>query len=246
MTHLACEIVEDFHDPDQQVTHEANLGIQIDDDMVVIKLGQGQCKHRGVELGDQLHGMNGVSMAECVMQAFGDEAELDAKSAADVLIKTPKPYTLNFNGMPEVEEAKEEMDDTFAALLKQGIQVNKQHRNGSIFNKMAKRILYTNEGSDTIFVGKTKNTPTNKVFKVSEVENVGYSQNSPNQIILQTKDAKDDLTVKLPSAKSNESFAQNLHKHLSMHNEKAIAHEGPLSPKSFRSGGGAPISPASP
>jgi len=245
-THLACEIVEGFEDPQQKVEHEAGLGIQIDDDLEVTKLGNGQCKHRGVKVGDKLLGMNGIPMADCVKQALGDEegAVLNAKTAGKVLIATPKPYTLNFNGMPDKMEVKQEMDKTFMALLKQGIEVDKKHRHGNIFNRMAKRIVYMNQDSDTIFVGKTKTTPTEKIFKVSEVANVGYSQKSPDQVVIQTKDQNKDLTVKLPSAKANETFAHKLFTHLSLHKEKSVAGDGPLSPRMFRNGSG--ITAASP
>jgi len=238
--HLPCEIVDGFRDPKQECEHVAGLGIEIDDKLVVVRLGNGQCKHRGVKIGDTLHGMNGIPMAECVKAALGphDGKILNAETAGRVIISTPKPFTLNFNGMPDPEEAKKEMDETFMALLKQGIEVDKKHRNGNIFNMWGRRVLYMNDENNTLFVGKSKHKPTSKIFKVSDVANVGYSEKKPDQVVIQTKDEHKDVTFKLPTTQANQTFAHKLFKHCSMSQKgesvKAISGEHPLSPRKFR------------
>merc|ERR1711918_196868 len=108
--------------------------------------------------------------------------------------------------MGEVEAQPDASSESFCKLMKQGMEVQKKHQNGNIFNHHATRVLYTDDEVSTIMCGKEKGTPTAKVVSVDEVKNVGVS--------------KKNVTVKLPTESSAQMLARKLHSLASDEQEK--------------------------
>jgi len=237
-----CHIVDGYKTDSQHEEHTAGLGIEINDKLEVVRLGNGQCKARGVEIGYMIVGINGKPVVDCVKAALGPMAGklVNAAVVGKVLKHLPKPYTLDFNAMPSDEQTKKELDATFTALLQQGIEVAKVHQHGNFFNRMARRVVFMNDSADKILVAKTKNENTDKIISVTEVTNVGYSENNPDRVVIQTVDESKDVTISLPSANANKMFAQKLYRHCSSVQEdegpssKVLATKGPLSPRLYR------------
>jgi len=239
--HFPCHIVNGYQNPNQKEEHSAGLGIEINDDLKVIRLGDGQCRARGVTVGMVMMGINGKSIAECAKAAIGEDAakNLNADKVGKMMQSVPKPYTLDFNALPNETVAKKELDDTFMSLLQQGIEVTKVHKDGNMFNRMARRIVHMNDAANKIMVSKFKGANTDKVIDVTEVTNVGFSKKQPTKVVIQTKDESKDVTIKLPSEKATEMFAQKLYRHCSQSQEdegieNVINKGGMLSPRTHR------------
>merc|ERR1712086_120722 len=223
-------------DHGQKVQHAAGLGIQIDDKGTVTTLGHGQCRHHGVEVGDTIVGLNGIPLRDCLKPL------VNAKSIGAMLTITPKPFTLNFNEMPaELNET----DQQFSKLMKQGIEVVKEHHNGSVFNRKGLRVMSLDENTKTIKVSHQKDDGggcvphafTGKLISVHDVVNVGVSSKDPHKVTIQTKDPKQDVKLQMPSNNAGTQLAKKLFNHCkSLQDENETPHimHASLSPKAYR------------
>jgi hypothetical protein len=228
--HHACLIEDGFKDPEQKIEHTAGLGIVIDDTLTVTSLGCGQCKYRGVEKGFTICGINGDAVQELM-----EEQDLvrNAANFSEVLGKCEKPYTLNFNALPEKAD---ESQEAFLQLMERGVEVQKQHNRG-FFSKEGKRVIKLNANRDQLEVNKLKrgHGKLHKAFPADQIENIGYSANNPTQLVVQSTHSK-DLRVSFPTANVSKTMTHRLYNHFvkpKYHiNGKSL--DTPLSPGAFK------------
>merc|ERR1711998_403332 len=132
-----------------------------------------------------------------------------------------RPFTLNFNALPKDQQQQKqhhggskdgEYDEDFAALMAQGLEVNKHHRTNVFFANKGKRVLYTDANHQTLICGKSKGGNTQKVYSVHEITNVGVSKRRGEEqlVVVQTKADQKALKLELPTAKSADLLAKKL------------------------------------
>jgi 2-C-methyl-D-erythritol 4-phosphate cytidylyltransferase len=216
---------------------KAGLGIDVNDDLKVVKMTDGQCRKAGVTKGMQITHIGGVPIKEKCLGGIVNKRTFTAVVVG--LTKLGQDYTLNFNGVKEkeVEAQPDTSSESFCKLMKQGMEVQKKHQNGNIFNHHATRVLYTDDEVSTIMCGKEKDTPTTKVVSVDEVKNVGVSKKNAQEVVIVAKDSKQNLTIKLPTESSAQMLARKLHRLASDEQEKKYGRDSLISTDST------PVSP---
>merc|ERR1712100_987341 len=192
-------------------------------------MGDGQCRKAGVTKGMQITHIGGVPIKEKCLGGIVNKRTFTAVVVG--LTKLGQDYTLNFNGVKEkeVEAQPDTSSQNFCKLMKQGMEVQKKHQNGNIFNHHGTRVLYTDEEVSTIMCGKGKGTPTTKVVAVGEIKNVGVSKRDSQEVVIVAKDEKQNLTVKLPSTSSAGMLAKKLHRLASDEQERKYGRDSLIS-----------------
>jgi 2-C-methyl-D-erythritol 4-phosphate cytidylyltransferase len=232
MEPLECKVVHGKATENKK----AGLGIDVNDDLVVVAMADGQCCSAGVTKGMQVTHINGVPIKE---KCPSGVSKKNFTSVVVELTKLRQDYTLNFNGVKEAEKEVEpdSSSQNFTKLMKQGMEVQKKHQHGNIFNQHSTRVLYTDEEVSTIMCSKGKGLPTTKVVAVEEVKNVGVSKKNSQEVIIEAKDEKQNITVKLPTASSANMLAKKLHRLASDEQERKYGQDSLISSNS------APVSP---
>lgn len=239
LVHLACVIEEGFKDPDQVKEHEAGLGIQVNDDFEVIEMGHGQCKHRGVEKGFVVCGINGTAIQEMMEE---QKLECNASNFGQIVTNLSKPFTLNFNGLPD---CKSGVPTAFLTLMETGIECKKKHKNAFPFRTEGLRVIALNTEHTQIHIykrsrsllnlqGKLKETA---VIKAEEILNIGWSKNRVEEVAIQTKGGEKDLVIKVGKGKVNQKFVAFLFDNFATQQAKQgnqIMGENPLSPNTYK------------